>query len=403
LEPQEEPRDSSKQELNGIIVNIKNVKPLETWSPIEVGNWLDLVEFSQFKQLFITNQITGKQLMGMSLGDLRDIGVDTLSERIKLLHSVVLLRDKDVSSFQEKLMSEATLNHHRIDTNETLAAVSVKQHGSKEHHVNSEALHNRKGTTDTQNTISDGLPDSAEFYDSRPTSPHYHSRQKSLVTDPDSGVMNTDQNNESSGITSDNTVMNYSVELQHKQSFSSLTSASVKEPSSDCDKSIDQVSVFTVSDYLTIPYTGTGSEKIDLEKLEILKQEHVDKIHEKELPPIVIGTIEHVAFQPGDILETIEPLKCEILETSKTVELGSVLKSMKADGYESDATEKDEQYDFANADTLKVDRSKTNTSNRPLSKSSFSDAGTLKADHSKQNLESNNVDKNKNRKRYYIQ
>ncbi|KAJ3085106.1 polar growth protein [Quaeritorhiza haematococci] len=66
----------------------------ETWEVGEVADWLERSGFHAMVENFVANRISGEGLFEMTLSTLREIGIDSLGDRITILHAILSLKDE---------------------------------------------------------------------------------------------------------------------------------------------------------------------------------------------------------------------------------------------------------------------------------------------------------------------
>lgn len=65
----------------------------DTWNIQEVALWIQQKGFSHVSERFIDHEITGDILLELTLGTLKELGIDTLNDRINILHHIIGLRE----------------------------------------------------------------------------------------------------------------------------------------------------------------------------------------------------------------------------------------------------------------------------------------------------------------------
>lgn len=85
------------------------------WNPEEVADWLDLLEISETKELFIDNAIGGSELLDLSDADLRSMGIAKVGHRKKILSKVaemkgIKLADSSKTSMTTSMSDDTSLD-----------------------------------------------------------------------------------------------------------------------------------------------------------------------------------------------------------------------------------------------------------------------------------------------------
>ncbi|KAI8820243.1 uncharacterized protein EV422DRAFT_84444 [Fimicolochytrium jonesii] len=93
-----------------------HVRHPKDWRPQEVEEWLVKEGFASAIDVFRENQIGGARLMEMNLSTLRDLGMESLNDRINILHSILALRE-EYADRVDQLSSR--LSQSRISSNRT--------------------------------------------------------------------------------------------------------------------------------------------------------------------------------------------------------------------------------------------------------------------------------------------
>ncbi|KAJ3047792.1 polar growth protein [Rhizophlyctis rosea] len=65
----------------------------ELWSMDEVADWLEGAGFGSTASKFIEHEITGDVLLDLNLSSLRELGVESLGDRINILHAILALKE----------------------------------------------------------------------------------------------------------------------------------------------------------------------------------------------------------------------------------------------------------------------------------------------------------------------
>ncbi|KAL6070829.1 PAS domain Sbox domain containing protein [Balamuthia mandrillaris] len=74
-------------------------KDPRTWTVSEVGKWLDFIDMSQYKIVFIENSISGAELFELETEDLTSINVRKLGHRKKILKKIGQLKKSSKAAF----------------------------------------------------------------------------------------------------------------------------------------------------------------------------------------------------------------------------------------------------------------------------------------------------------------
>ncbi|XP_034153324.1 SH3 and multiple ankyrin repeat domains protein 2 isoform X3 [Esox lucius] len=69
-------------------------KPVEMWSKLDVGDWLDSLNLSEHKEAFMDNEIEGAHLPSLQKEDLIDLGVTRVGHRMNIERALKMLQDR---------------------------------------------------------------------------------------------------------------------------------------------------------------------------------------------------------------------------------------------------------------------------------------------------------------------
>lgn len=69
---------------------------ISNWSTVEVGIWLESVQLGEYTEVFINNDIRGKELLNLSRRDLKEIGMTKVGHIKRILMAV-----KELNMVQE--------------------------------------------------------------------------------------------------------------------------------------------------------------------------------------------------------------------------------------------------------------------------------------------------------------
>jgi hypothetical protein len=82
----------------------------QTWSVNETAAWLESIDLPELKRQFIDQEVSGSELLELTDHDLREMGVDKLGHRKKIIRRIHVLRGDAMegtsSSFLESSASE---------------------------------------------------------------------------------------------------------------------------------------------------------------------------------------------------------------------------------------------------------------------------------------------------------
>lgn len=94
----------------GLPMDLIALKPPQTWSVNETAAWLESIDLPELKRQFIDQEVSGSELLELTDHDLREMGVDKLGHRKKIIRRIHVLRGDAVegtsSSFLESSASE---------------------------------------------------------------------------------------------------------------------------------------------------------------------------------------------------------------------------------------------------------------------------------------------------------
>jgi hypothetical protein len=183
----------------------------------------------------------------LTLAALRELGVDRLDTRIKILHDVILLKDQQLS---ESL--EGSITNSDIASTPEISAEVMETMQEQTKFVK----RNRKGSLTS--TDSNTFIPTSDYYDSRPVSPETADQQKSL-----------DQSHSKEMETS---VATMKKEVNAKPVKKQIFESSDSEDEVPLGVKYERMSVFTVSDYMD-RNENPSTESMDLERLELLRGE----------------------------------------------------------------------------------------------------------------------------------
>lgn len=86
------------EDLDAFPSLVASLKEPATWTVAETAGWLDSIELPELKRLFIDQQISGSELLELTDSDLREMGVDKLGHRKKLIKRIAMLKGDIVST-----------------------------------------------------------------------------------------------------------------------------------------------------------------------------------------------------------------------------------------------------------------------------------------------------------------
>uniref|UniRef100_A0AAV2J637 SAM domain-containing protein n=1 Tax=Knipowitschia caucasica TaxID=637954 RepID=A0AAV2J637_KNICA len=62
--------------------------PVHLWSPEEVGQWLEALSLSEYKEIFVRHDVRGAELLGLERRDLKDLGVSKVGHMKRILQGI---------------------------------------------------------------------------------------------------------------------------------------------------------------------------------------------------------------------------------------------------------------------------------------------------------------------------
>jgi len=85
------------------------------WNADEVADWLDLLEISETKDLFLENAIGGSELLDLSDADLRSMGIAKVGHRKKILSKVAEMKGVKLADSSKTSMTTSTSDDTSLD------------------------------------------------------------------------------------------------------------------------------------------------------------------------------------------------------------------------------------------------------------------------------------------------
>lgn len=61
---------------------------VSNWSTVEVGIWLESIQLGEYIEVFVNNDIRGKELLNLSRRDLKEIGMTKIGHIKRILMAV---------------------------------------------------------------------------------------------------------------------------------------------------------------------------------------------------------------------------------------------------------------------------------------------------------------------------
>jgi hypothetical protein len=113
---------------------------IRTWNEQQVANWLKENQFGHYANIFIDNDINGEVLLELNNGLLKELGINTVGERVKLMIALRRLRRMCVNATRRMLQEEA--NQEQGDKTKHYIKVSGPE--------NQTCVVNVQGITDAQ-------------------------------------------------------------------------------------------------------------------------------------------------------------------------------------------------------------------------------------------------------------
>jgi hypothetical protein len=97
LQPQDRP-DTEKLQilLKNIDVNYVSTYGLQvnSWKQEDVLKWIDEIGYSEYKELFEKNNIDGVELLKLNEQDLKEMGIDSIGNRRKIMEKISSFSNK---------------------------------------------------------------------------------------------------------------------------------------------------------------------------------------------------------------------------------------------------------------------------------------------------------------------
>lgn len=91
--------EAGEQGLFPLNFTLESAEAVRDWNVDQVSFWLEKVNCAQWVQTFKGNEITGDVLLDLGLAGLRELGIESLSQRIDLYRKIMVLKeDSNVSS-----------------------------------------------------------------------------------------------------------------------------------------------------------------------------------------------------------------------------------------------------------------------------------------------------------------
>ncbi|KAJ3034802.1 polar growth protein [Rhizophlyctis rosea] len=81
----------------------------ELWSIDDVADWLESAGFGSAAQKFVDHEITGDVLLDLNLSSLRELGVESLGDRINILHAILALKEDWANAPKEEAFTYDTI------------------------------------------------------------------------------------------------------------------------------------------------------------------------------------------------------------------------------------------------------------------------------------------------------
>ncbi|ORX59110.1 hypothetical protein BCR36DRAFT_579735 [Piromyces finnis] len=85
---------SLPKNISVVVGQVNQVRKPQDWSVNEVCEWLMSIAYEKIIPAIKENNITGDKLLDLNLSKLREYGINSLSERIELLHEILTLREE---------------------------------------------------------------------------------------------------------------------------------------------------------------------------------------------------------------------------------------------------------------------------------------------------------------------
>jgi len=95
-------------------MNLISLKPVQTWSVTETAAWLESIELPELKRAFMEQEVAGSELLELTDHDLREMGVDRLGHRKKILRRVAVLKGDNVDTTSDSHLAESSSSN--LDT-----------------------------------------------------------------------------------------------------------------------------------------------------------------------------------------------------------------------------------------------------------------------------------------------
>ncbi|RKO88125.1 hypothetical protein BDK51DRAFT_27149 [Blyttiomyces helicus] len=102
-------KESEKVEEVPVEVEVATGVDPAQWGAVEVLKWCDENGFAFALPHFGANSVTGAVLLELNLSSLRDLGIESLSDRINILHGILALRDRGPADYSAKKSDAATV------------------------------------------------------------------------------------------------------------------------------------------------------------------------------------------------------------------------------------------------------------------------------------------------------
>ena len=68
--------------------NSPDGKPVETWTGIEVGDWLDFLQLGEYKLHFLRHDVQGAELLTLQRRDLKELGIKKVGHIKRILQGI---------------------------------------------------------------------------------------------------------------------------------------------------------------------------------------------------------------------------------------------------------------------------------------------------------------------------
>lgn len=82
----------------------------QTWTVTDVAAWLESIELPELKRLFLDQEVSGPELLELTDHELREMGVDKLGHRKKIIRKIGVLKGDVLDNTASSLDASASFD-----------------------------------------------------------------------------------------------------------------------------------------------------------------------------------------------------------------------------------------------------------------------------------------------------